>query len=114
MQAGSGIRFAVNGQESEVDKIGMADLVAFERQFNCSASVLQPSVDPLTGEPDPSSIRIEWIAFLVFRAARRQGLIPKETPFDDDFLEGIDDVEFEEPTEGEVTEDPSTPAQPPA
>jgi hypothetical protein len=116
MQAGTGIRFTINGTEAEVDKVGMADLVAFEKQFNCSSSVLQPPVDPETGEPDGSAVRIEWIAFLVFRAARRQGLIEKTVEFDDDFLEGIDDVDFDEAAADAVaedTEDPSVPALPP-
>lgn len=107
MEAGTGIRFTVNGQESAVDKVGMADMVAFERQFGLSAAALTPDIDPITGEPDPRSVRIEWIAFMVWRSARRQGLIPKETPFDDDFLEGIDDVDLG----GDEPEGPQTPAQ---
>lgn len=113
MQPGAGIAFAINGQEASIDKIGMADLVAFERQFGISASQMSPPalkdedgnvVVDENGEvvPDASKVRMEWIAFLVWRSSRRQGLIGKDVEFDDDFLECIDDVELN----GSDSEDP--------
>lgn len=107
MQPGTGIAFSIGGQEAEIDKIGMADLVAFERQFGLGAASLTPPplydedgsvvLDEETGEPVPDAraVRLEWVAFLVWRSARRQGLIAKDIAFDDDFLESIDDIDMD-------------------
>jgi len=74
-----------NGQRHEIAKFGPADLVAFERQFGVSASVF----DTAAGD-----VRFEWVCFLVWRGLRRIGAVDRDVEFDDDFLEGIDDVEM--------------------
>ncbi len=95
------------GAAFEVPEAGFSDLVAFEKQFGLPASVLdvetEPVIDPETGsqavddkgEPVVRMIgefKMEWIGFMLFRALRRQGVIAKDTLFDDDFLDGIEDV----------------------
>lgn len=103
MQAG--IKFTYNGETGQVDSIGLADMVAFEKHFGISAAALQPppKLNPdgsvmldANGEPvlDDTAVRLEWVAFMVYRAARKLGMISKETPFDEDFLEGVGEVEI--------------------
>jgi hypothetical protein len=80
-----------DGQTFQIEKFGPADLVAFERRFGVSASVF----DGTSGD-----VRFEWICFLVWRGLRRLGAISKDLEFDDEFLEGIDDVEMTTSDEG--------------
>lgn len=126
----TGIKFKLEGQdEASLDKIGMGDMVAFERAFNLPATVLEPDVvdkrDPRSGEvmldPDGeplkeiiSDYRLEWMAFMVWRSARRQGLVPKEVPFDQDFVDTIEDFDasgVEEAVKEAASKDPSNPDQ---
>lgn len=76
----------VAGVVHEVAEGGLADLVAFERHFGLPASVLDPS--------DPTPGRVEWVAFIVWRALRKSGVIDKELTFDGalDQIEDLDQV----------------------
>lgn len=126
----TGIKFQLEGQpEAYLDKIGMGDMVAFEREFNLPATVLEPDTcdkrDPHTGEvmfgPDgeplkeiTSDYRLEWMAFMVWRSARRQGFIAKTVPFGQDFVDTIEEFDASEVAEAvqEATAaDPSGPGQ---
>lgn len=102
----------------------MGDLVAFERQFKVKASALQPEpkvtedgvpVLDVDGEPVfESQASIEWMCFLMYRSLIRQGVINrKETPFDEDFLDDLGEVDAESvPVEAMPAEDPTVRALP--
>lgn len=89
---------------------GLADEVAFEREFKCSAAVLsvasakaqvwmaEVKVAEAKGEeppePDPSVFpRSEWLAFFAWRSLRRAhpGIFPARFG---DFVESVDQMEF--------------------
>ena len=115
------IKFDLGNGPQEVDRVGLGDMVAFERHFQLPATVMEPETERVLGpdgEPvqdtnDDGTLRtnkdgepvwklrilgeqkMEWIAYLVWRSARRQGLISKEAPFDEDFLDSIEDFGME-------------------
>lgn len=102
----------------------MGDLVAFERQFNVKASALQPEpkftengvavLDEDGVQVMESQASIEWMCFLMYRSLIRQGVINrKETPFDEDFLDDLGEVDAETvPVEAMPAEDPTVRALP--
>ncbi len=97
------IRATFNGQKYDLPESGLADMVAFERQFKQPASVLS---DAATGGG-----RIEYLMFLVYRGLKKlkvEGVVA----FDDDFLEAVTDleVEGEDDEEGDDEADPTVPA----
>lgn len=84
------LRVIWHGEKVELAELRGSDLVALERQFH----VALPSLREFT---------FEQCCFLVWRALRRDG--KTTAPFDDDFLDGIEDLEqveapFEEPAGG--------------
>lgn len=120
------MRFQFNGRWLVLDEVGLGDLVAFERHFGVSSSVLEPKtvpvvdpvtgdtkVDPLTGEIEQElapgvEMKMEWLAFLAYRQARREGAIAKDAPFDEDFIDGLGGMEQDlaDETDKEDPEDP--------
>lgn len=102
------IKVIFNGQEYFLTRIGYGDLCAFEGEFGVPAmSVFQAGADVL----------LTHMAYLVLRGLIKQGAIPKGTPFDQDFMDQIDAIEFEddETKEEDVTDvDPTAPAPLPA
>lgn len=124
------IKFQLEGQEpATIDKIGMGDMVAFERQYDLPATVLSPEtrdkIDERTGqviigpdgEPEKeivSNYRLEWMAFMVWRSARRQGLISKDVPWSQDFVDEIESFEVDKVADavaGVTNADPQEPGQ---
>lgn len=110
-----------DGQSHEFGEAKIGDLVAFERYFEVKATVLQPTPkfddDGLAvyddeGEQvlEPAEVSLEWMAFLLWRSLRRQGVIDKNTAFDDDFLDRIDSFEQVDAEEADDA-DPSVPDQ---
>lgn len=103
----AGVAFKVqldDDQWHEVREPKLSDLVAFERQFGVPASSLEPEpkLNEVTGEPvldekgEPVlqiTAKLEWICFLLWRGLRKAGVIAKDVPFDDDFLDRVEDVE---------------------
>jgi hypothetical protein len=109
------IHVTFDGDEYSLDKVGVADLVAFERKFKVRSDALAPKP---TGEYDEdgnaimqAEVFLEWIAFLLWRSLRRQGVIEKSVDFTDEFLERIDGVRFESPAVQDV--DPTEEGQQP-
>ena len=94
---GSRITYVYKDQEHDVAKVGMGDLVAFEDFFDLPASVLEPE----TTEDENGNIqlvgvfKLKWMAYLIFRSARREGVIAKDMPFDADFIDDIDEFSIE-------------------
>lgn len=113
-----------NGEPHDFGEAKLGDLIAFERMFGVKATALQPKPkfdehgQAVYNEKDeqvmePADISLEWLAFLFWRALRRQGGIGKDVAFDDDFLDGIDSIEQVD-ADGEASDaDPSVPGQPP-
>lgn len=124
------VKFLVQleGQDEvvKVHEPGLSVLVAFEKHFGLPASVLDAETEPVLddegqqvlddeGEPQVrivSEFRLEWICFLVWRQLVRQGELPEGTPFDDDFLDRIEDVEMVGAEKEDAGLDPSVPAPP--
>jgi len=117
-------KLTFDGQEHVLDQPRFGDLVAFERQFGLKASALEPKpvldehgqqvVDEESGEPVmKAEVALEWLAFLFWRALRRQGVITKDLPFDDDFVDRIEGVEMIDEGEEDNAADPSVPAPQP-
>jgi hypothetical protein len=97
------IQVKFQGTEHTLPDSGLADMVAFERHFGLSSSVL--------GGESESGQRVEWMCFLVYRGLRKLNVIAKDVPFDDDFLEGIDTFDVKDDDEAEApAADPSVPA----
>ncbi len=128
------ITFDLGAGKQEVDRIGLGDMVAFERHFNLPATVMEPETEVILdsyGEPVVENDdkgrpvldeegqpvykvrilgeqRMEWIAFLVWRSARRQGLIAADSAFDDAFLDKIVDFGMHaEESDNSSGEDPA-------
>lgn len=72
------LRVDYQGEKFELEDIKGSDLVAFERQFR----VALPSLREFT---------FEHCCFLMWRSMTRNGQIT--LPFDDEFLDGIEDLE---------------------
>jgi hypothetical protein len=98
-----------DGERVECPEPGLSDLVAFERQFGISATILEPDVTPVLDgngkqivDEDGNAVvkvvsefRLEWVAFLLYRGLRKAGTIDvKVVAFDDDFLDRISDVQM--------------------
>lgn len=83
------IRFTTDRGTFTVAIDTIRNAIAFERKFNVSATVL--AVQP----------RLEWLAFMAFKAAQDKGL-PVGEDFDAfvDSLEGIEAVEQDELDDG--------------
>lgn len=73
-----------DGQTYLTKKVGPADLVAFERKFGISASALAPDED------GTSTVRYEYMTYLIYRAMIRIEAIPQGTDFDA-FLDKLED-----------------------
>lgn len=117
-----------NGEQYEIPEPGLSVLVKFEKHFGIPSSVLEPEVvDVLDAEGLPvldregkpkqkvvSEFRIEWLAFIFWASMIRMGMLPEGTAFDDDFLDGIEDVIPVEPENEEESSpvDPTVPAPP--
>jgi hypothetical protein len=109
-----------DGETYVLDRVGIADLVAFERNFKVRAQALEPKPvvdengDPVCDdEGNPivqAEIYLEWIAFLLWRSLRRQKVIERKVQFDDDFLERIDNVAFVETPSEDPTDEDQQPA----
>lgn len=103
------IRVVFDGKEYLIEKIGFGDLCAFEGQFQVPA---------MTVFRKDAEVQLTHVAYMVKRALQKQGVVPKDTPFDQDFMDRIDEVEFVEETEeakaDDVPEDPTVPAGQPA
>lgn len=100
-----------DGEWYDVKEPKLSDLVAFERQFGVPASSLEPVpvLNEVTGEPaltdegepvQKLDAKLEWICFLLWRGLRKVGAIPESTPFDDDFIDRVDELDVP----GAVTE----------
>lgn len=89
------------GQKHELPATGLADMVAFERQFGVSSSVL--------GEAAEGAQRLEYLCFLVYRGLRKLGVVTG--PYDDAFLDGIEDISVEGADDEEGEADPTDPAR---
>lgn len=92
-----------NGQQFTITKLGPADLVAFERQFQQSASVFA----------EGAAVKFEWVCFLVWRGLRRLGAITREQAFDDEFLDLIDEIDMVDAPAGDAG-NPQIGSAPPA
>lgn len=120
---GAVIRYTIGGVTHESGEFGFGDLTAFEAHFNLPSSVLEPQLAPVTnpdgtpqldedGEPVMEVVgeyRLAWIGFLVWRDARKKGIVPKDVPFGQSFLDDLESVDMgsvEERPDG----DPSSPA----
>ena len=80
-------------------RIGLADLVAFERRYDRSSAALD----------DPKAVRVEWIVFLAWNALNRTGALGVEF---DEFLANVEEIEFDDDEEEDAAvtgEDPSWP-----
>lgn len=71
----------VAGVTHDIPESGLADLVAFERHFGLSATVLDAS--------NGGEIKVEWIAFVIYRGLLRAGVFAAGTSFDD----GVEQIE---------------------
>lgn len=91
------IVFTYDGEQYELANVGLADIVAFERQFNCSFATFQDA-----DEDNPP--RIEWLAFLAFRVLKSLRVIDRRQQFDENFLERLETIEA---VEGEPAEEPA-------
>lgn len=84
--------------ECDPDKGGLADAVAFERQFGLPASIMDAD--------DPTPMRAEWAAFMAYRALIRAGVVNKGAlPFYNDEEEFISKLELIELVVDEADED---------
>lgn len=93
------IHVTYKGEKHELPATGLADMVAFERQFGVSSSVL--------GEEGEG--RLEYLCFLVFRGLRKLGIVTGA--YDDDFLEGIEELDVQGAEDGEEEADPTAQAR---
>lgn len=84
-----------DGRKFTTRKFGVADLVAFERQFGVSASSFESGQD----------LRLEWIVFLAWTRLHRSGDVADDF---DSFLALIDDFEMAG-SEEESVMDPTVP-----
>ena len=112
------IRVTYDGNVYEIDKLGPADFVAFERAYKVSAAVFDAD--------DEKDVRFEWVCFLVYRGLKKLGVLNADdavgglTPagLSEAFLDRIEDMEMEDDEQeddGEKSgeaEDPSVPAAP--
>lgn len=69
-----------DGEKVDLPESRASDLVAFERQFGVAWGRLR------------DGLSMEQACFLVYRALLRLGRLAPGTPFDDAFLERIDDL----------------------
>lgn len=84
------LRVVWQGEKFETTEIKGSDVVALERQFNLSLTRLR-------------DFTFEQACFLVWRSMRRAG--KTDLPFDDEFLDGIEDLEqVDVPFEGPPAE----------
>jgi hypothetical protein len=88
----------------EIPEASLSDLVAFERHFGITSTVLSPD------EGESGSMRMEWIAFIVYRGLIRLGAFEKTASFDD-VLDQIVDFEMLD-DEGDETEEEAAPLEP--
>ncbi len=72
------VRVVYHGEKYEVTDVKGSDLVALERQFHLAL-------------PQMRNFTFEQACFLVWRSMRRDGKV--EIAFDDEFLDGIEDLE---------------------
>ena len=96
------IQVTYHGQKYELPKSGLADMVAFERQFGVSSSVLGS---------EGGDNRLEYVLFLAYRGLRKLGV--QVGSFDDAFLDALDDFEVEGTEEANEEADPTVPAPAP-
>jgi hypothetical protein len=76
---------------------GLGDMIAFERQFGVPATVFD--------EANDAEVKMEWVAFLAFRAARKGGHIDKTIAFDD-WVDDLDLIELPDTGAEEVDASP--------
>lgn len=91
------LKVTFDGVEKELPKSGLSDLVAFEKKFDKPARAIQEEG------------RLEYMAYLVYRALRKAGAVTKDVEFDEDFIDRIEDVDVIEEDEENPTQ-----AAPPA
>jgi hypothetical protein len=80
-----------DGKKYELPKIGgLSDLVAAERFFQRPITIMKDTAP------------MEYTAYLIWRGLLKLGVITKDaTPFDDDFIDQVEDMEFEEEEDSE-------------
>lgn len=98
------MKVTFDGEQHDFQPPKLGDLVAFERTFGVKANVLEPKpvldengaqvLDEKTGEPvSQADVALEWMAFLIWRSFRRSGVITKDTAFDEDFIDLIEEIQ---------------------
>ena len=79
------VEYGDPGQISEyiVPPSGIGDLIRFERKFGVPSNVFDKN--------DPTPLKLEWIAYLVFLALQRQGVTAQGEDFEA-FLDKLEAV----------------------
>ena len=105
----------VRGQTHEIGEPSLSDLVAFERKYGMSAGELGEKIEPTDSPQEVErklakirSQKVEYVAFMVYRALQRDGVFEKGMDFDAalDEIEALDNV----PEPGDEDDEKEEPA----